>query len=170
MSTRDFFILLIKVFGLYSLILTLFSLPGVIANYVFPFYGMEIILLLVVGMVVSFGLIYLLIKMAPKLVDLLRITDGFESPAIQFGQLTAAEIVKIGTFTAVGFLLLDCIPDFLTHTFYFFKTDVGGREYGQQEMFDWVLSGVTIVFCWFLLTNLPFVARLVEGKDAKEID
>lgn len=164
MTKRDFFILLIKVFGLYFILATLFSaLPG---NLSFALGSLDTIsvILIVVTLVVVIGLFVFLIFKSDKVVTLLKLDKGFDDDKIELGNLQATDIIKVGTFIIGGLLLLDNIPSFLSHSFFAFQRTIIGMGYSSQEKFYWIVSGLNIVIGYLLMTNYGFVARMLNPK------
>lgn len=95
MTKRDFFIIVIKTFGLYLLISVLFSvLPG---NIVFVIQNIElvgILWLLATGIIVI-GLFLLLINKATKISSVLNLEKGFDDDRIDFSGLKSIDIIKL---------------------------------------------------------------------------
>ena len=169
MTKRDFFILIIKLFGLFSVVTTIFS--GLPSNITFAMMGVDAlsILWITVSIIVVIGLFVALIFKADAVVRLLRLDKGFDNDKIELGNLKPADIIKIGTFIIGGLLILDYIPIFLSHSFFAFKGEIIGLEYKLQDKFNWVVSGLNIIIGFLLLTNYDFVAKkLINEKTEKE--
>ena len=165
MTKSDFFILIIKVFGLFSVVTSLFSvLPSNISFAMMDIDALSI-LWIVVAIVVVVGLFVVLIFKADKVVRLLKLDKGFDDEKIEIGNLKQTEIIKIGTFIIGGLLFLDNIPAFLSHSLFAFKTDIIGLEYNSQDKFNWAISGLNLIIGFLLLTNYDFVAKMLKtGK------
>ena len=165
MTKSDFFILIIKVFGLFSVVTSLFSvLPSNISFAMMDIDALSI-LWIVVAIVVLVGLFVVLIFKADKVVRLLKLDKGFDDEKIEIGNLKQTEIIKIGTFIIGGLLFLDNIPAFLSHSLFAFKTDIIGLEYNSQDKFNWAISGLNLIIGFLLLTNYDFVAKMLKtGK------
>ena len=102
MTKRDFFIVLIKIFGLYSIISALFSaLPS---NIVFVIQNIDFVGVLWIGLVVIFviGLFLLLLYKADKISDLLKLKNGFDEERIDFGGLKSIDILKFSILIIGG--------------------------------------------------------------------
>lgn len=128
MTKRDFFILVIKLFGLFSLVTSLFSvLPN---NISFALMYMDAFSLawIAVAVFVVIGLFVLLVLRPDKVVSLLRLDKGFDDDRIEVGNLKSSDILKLGIFIIGGLLILDNIPAFLSHTLFAFKGDVSGKS------------------------------------------
>lgn len=168
MTKRDFFILIIKVFGLFSVITSLFSvLPGNISFAMMDIDTLSIIWIVVAALVVI-GLFVFLVFKSDKVVTLLRLDKGFDDEKIEFGNFKPTDIIKIGTFIIGGLLILNNIPAFLSHSLFAFKGDVVGIEYHTQDKFNWAVSGLNLIIGCLLLTNYNFVAsRLNREKKEK---
>ena len=164
MTKRDFFILIIKVFGLFSVVTSLFSvLPS---NISFAMMDMDAlsILWIAVAIVVVIGLFVTLIFKADKVVRLLKLDKGFDDEKIEIGNLKPSDIIKIGTFLIGGLLILDNIPAFLSHSLFAFKGDVIGLEYNSQDKFNWAVSGLNLIIGFLLLTNYDFLAKKLNTE------
>jgi len=166
MTKRDFFILIIKVFGLLSLITSLFSaLPSNIAFAMTDIDASSILLILISASVLV-GLFIVLIFKADKVVELLKLDRGFDNEKIEIGNLKPTDIIKMGTFIIGGLLLLDNIPAFLGHSIFAFKGNINGVVYESQDKFYWAVSGLNIIIGILLVTNYQFVAKkLVTEKE-----
>lgn len=123
-------------------------------------------LIWVVAVIVAvIGLFVLLVFMADKVVGLLRLDKGFDEERMDFGNLKATDIVKIGTFIIGGLLIINNIPALLSHTFFAFKDGISGQGYDTTNKFNWAVSGINILLGYLLLTNYGFVARLLKTKN-----
>ncbi len=164
MTKRDFFILAIKLFGLMSVVTTLFS--GILGNISFALMDPSVFTLvwMVIAVLMVIGLFILLIFKADKIVGLLKLEKGFDDERIELGNLNSSDIVKIGSFIIGGILVIDNIPIFLSHTFYSFKDSVVGEIYDSRDKYQWLASAIKIIVGYLLLTNFSFVASLLRTK------
>jgi hypothetical protein len=167
MTKRDFFILVIKLFGLMSIVTSLFSV--IPSNISFALMDIDIFSLIwiTVAVIVVIGLFVLLVFKADKVVELLRLDKGFDDEKIELGSLNSSDIVKIGTFIIGGLLILDNIPGFLSHTLFAFKGSVIGQVYDSKDKFYLTVSGINIILGYLLLTNYSFVVRLLRTENKK---
>ena len=87
MTKRDLFRILIKIFGFYSGIITLFSIvPGYVSTLPNDFIPM--LFLFVFGMIfLSLLLVYVLIFKTDFIIDKLKLDQGFDEDRIQFENL-----------------------------------------------------------------------------------
>ncbi len=164
MTKRDFFILLIKVFGLFSVVTSLFSvLPGNISLAMMDIDVFSMVWI-VIAIVVVVGLFVALIFKADKVVRLLKLDKGFDDERIDLGNLKATDIVKTGTFIIGGLLILDNLPTFLSHSLFAFKGDIIGLEYNSHDKFYWAVSGLNLIIGFLLLTNYEFIAKKLKTE------
>lgn len=170
MTKKDFFILLIKIFGLFSVVTSLFSvLPSNISFAMMNIDAISIIWI-VFAVIVVIGLFVLLIFKSDKVVNLLKLDKGFDNDLIELGNLSTTDIIKLGTFIIGGFLILDNIPPFLSHTLFAFKGSIIGLEYNEMDKFNWVINGLNLAIGYFLLTNYGVIAqRLKTKKEEKKV-
>lgn len=162
MTKRDFFILWIKIFGLLSFVTSLFSaIPGNIALALMDFDRLSMFWISAAVAVVV-GLFVILIFKADKVVQLLKLDKGFDEDRMDFGNLSGTDIMKIGTFIIGGLMILDNIPNFLSHTLFAFKEDIAGEAYDSKANFSWAVSAINIFLGYILVSNYAFVARLMK--------
>ncbi len=176
MTKRDFFRIIIKLFGLYSVIITIFYyIP---ANIGYVTYDFEpIVLLWILGACTLAVLIYVfLIRKTDRIIDLLKIDKGFDDERIEFGNFNSRKIMQLALIIISGFLILDYLPDFLQYTYLAFKKEVSpsglnfteGVGFGKSmDYFNWAISGMNLVIGYLLLTNYNQIAKwLTNNKSA----
>lgn len=175
MTKRDFFIVLIRIFGLYSLILTLFSFfPSNIAFIAYPMdlsgvfwiLGMTLVLILIY---------YFVIQKAGWIVDTLRLDRGFDDEQIVVGNFNAHQILCFAIVVIGGLVLLFYGGSFLQYCLLAFKEKVGAQSldslmedmYGQPvDYLDWGISALNVVIGYLLITQYSKVARWIHRKEA----
>lgn len=164
MTKRDFFILIIKLFGLTTLITSLLSV--VPSTFGFAIANMDLFSLvwIILALLLTLGLFALLVLKADKVAQFLKLEQGFDDNRIELGSLAAYDILKIGTFIIGGFLILDNIPAFLSHTLFAFKESLAHHPYETNDNFYWAVSAINIMLGFVLIRNYGFVARLLRSK------
>ena len=124
-------------------------------------------------MIVSIGLLiglFILLTFGPhRIVNWLKLDQGFDDEKLDFGKMDTRQVIKIGTFIVGGLLLLEHFPSFLLQTIFAFKTSLIGQQIEDQDNMIWLSNGLKILIGYLLLTNLDFVAsRLGFGRDKNE--
>jgi hypothetical protein len=164
MTKRDFFILLIKLFGLHSIVISIFSvLPN---NIAFAFQQVDIVVIIwtIVVIAIIVGLFWLLVFEADKVVDLMKLGKGFTDDRIDLGNIKSSDIIKTGTFIIGGLMIVDHIPGLLSQIFWAFKGDIVGQEFTSKDKFNLTVSGLNVLMGYLLVTNLNFVSRRLTSK------
>ncbi len=168
MTKKDFFILLIKLFGLFSIITTLFSLlPGMV-GFAFMNIDVQSIIWIIFVIFILVSLFILLIFKSNVIVRLLKLDRGFDEDNIDFGNINAESIVKIGTFMIGGLLIINNIPAFLSYTYLAINETQMGELYTQFEKINWVVSAANILLGFLLITNYSIVAKLLRIKEKEK--
>lgn len=173
MTNRDFFRIIIKLFGLYALISAVFVYIPSSISYVF--YDFEpISLLWIVGGLSLVVLIFVfLIRKTDRIIDLLKIDKGFDEERIEFGNFNVQNIVKLGLIIIGGSLIIEYFPKFLSYCFFAFKSQVSlkGLESmnhsfgGFRDYSNWAISVINLVLGYLLLTNFNRLALWLTRKD-----
>jgi hypothetical protein len=174
MSKKDFFRLIIKLFGLYALILTIFNFIPTNIGYVIADFE-PVVLVWIVGVVVVIVLFYIfLIRKTDLIVDWLKLDKGFDDDRIELGNFNSKRIIQFALIIIGGFLLIDHLPYFLQYCYLAFKEQVspGGMamtydlEFGKTiDYFDWAISAVNILVGYILVTNYRRVSNWLTRKD-----
>ena len=163
MTKKDFFILLIKVFGLYALITNLFS--------VFPSYiGLTLgdsdlfsNIWIFGATLILIGFFLLLVFESEKIVRLLKLDQGFQDDHIDLGQLNADSIIQLGCFIIGGMSIIHHLPSFLTAMLYLLKDEMRGEEFYHDNS-GWIVDGINLLLGYWLCTNLGTVAKWLNPK------
>lgn len=174
MTKRDFFRIIIKLFGLYALILTVFTyIPSNISYVILQFDLFT--LFWIFGFTVLTALIYiLLIRKTDLIIDFLKIDKGFDDDRIEFENFNSQKIMQLALILIGGFLIIEYLPDFLQYTYLTFKKEVSPSGLNQLEAFsfgkakdyfDWAISGINLIVGYVLLTNYH---RIIEWINKKE--
>ena len=164
MTKRDFFIIIIRLFGLYSLILSLFTfIPN---SFPIAFYDIDTISMIwIIGAtLITLGIFLLLIFKSDKLVQILKLDKGFDDDKIEFGNFDQKNIIMLSSILIGGFLIIDNISGFLSQIIFFFKADLIGTEYNNLSYLQWTISGLNIIIGYLLITNHKSIAKLLRTE------
>ena len=174
MSKRDLFIAFIKIFGLYFFIATLFSgLPNSLIFLLGSLDSMGIIFVFITIFIII-GLFYLLVYKADKISNFLKLEKGFDDSRIDFGGLKNIDIIKFVVLIIGGFLFIENIPIFITHTLFAFKSAIpqdfpeyneGIIKYSRiEDYIGWGSSALNLLIGYFLIKNYKRVSNFLNRK------
>lgn len=166
MTKRDFFRILIKIFGLYSLILSIFTvIPQNISNVLFQF---DIMMLLVIlaSTIISVGMFLVLLFKSDFIIDKLKLYKGFDDDKIIVGNLTNESILKLALIIIGGFLIIDYLPAVLFDLINAFKTKstFTSIEGNNVNYFDIVIGLVNILLGYLFITNYKIISQFLDKK------
>jgi hypothetical protein len=114
------------------------------------------------------GLFWLLIFRADKVVAFLKLESGLTDDRIELGNIRTGDIIKIGTFVIGGLLIIESIPQFLRHAYWFVRANGAEQEYNSSDRYDLVVSGINILLGYLLVTNYAFVSKIINVKKDSE--
>jgi hypothetical protein len=174
MGIRDFLRLLLKLFGLYLLISTVFSIPAYIVYMVQTGTDLVPILFNIAGevfVIAALACIFFYLVFNPdKIIDRLKLDRGFEATHIHFEKLSSGLVLKIG-ISIVGLLLfVRNISDLLTYGYRIFKKSVTASEDyfggGAEEQVSAVIALLNIIVAFILITNMNGLTKfLLQTKE-----
>jgi len=164
MTKKDFFIMIVKLFGLFSIVTALFNhIPSYISYFMMDmdsigYLWSSLMVLLIIGLFV------LLLFKANWIVRVLKLDKGFDDEFINLEVFKVNDLLKVGIFIIGGFLIIDSIPVFLSHLHFYLKGDVFGFEYNERDKFNLVNSAINIVLGLFFVFKFEQVAKLFKRK------
>jgi hypothetical protein len=174
MTKKDFFRLVIKIFGLYSVISIIFSVfPSnifMVLNEI-DFVG----IIWIIGSLLIVGLIFVFLIYKPdKIIGWLKLDKGFDDDRIEFQNFNNSNILKLAVIVIGGIILIQNIPAFLSHTLFSFKSSAGNGlkdnmfKFGLKDYIHWATSSLNIILGYLMLTNYNYIIRILKEKDKEE--
>lgn len=164
MTKRDFFRLLIKIFGLYSLILSVFTVvPQTLSSFVFLEEFM--VILIALGSLFLFAFFcFILFFKVDLIIDKLKLDKGFDDEVIMMGNLDSSSILKLAIVVIGGFLVIEHVPSFLYHIVNAFKKEVSVFEIDSQKVdyYNLSVSLINIFLGYVLITNYKTIANYLN--------
>lgn len=174
MTKKDFFRLIIKIFGLYSVISIVFSVfPSnlfMVLNQI-DLVGIVwiIVSLLAVGLLFTF-----LIYKPDKIIGWLKLDKGFDDDRIDFQNFNNSNILKLAVIVIGGIVLIQNIPAFLSHTLFAFKSSFGNGldinvfRFALKDYIRWAISFINIIIGYLMLTNYNYIIKILKDKNNEE--
>lgn len=168
MSKRDFFILAIKLIGLYLVLHTIFTFIPNSLLYMTAGSDMFILILIIATSLLSLVLWLMMVYYAGDILDFFKIDRGFEEERIEFSGMDAFDVMRIGIFVIGGLMLTSKIPDFIGQIVVTFRSSNGGEPLHFTENFYLVSYGIQVLMGFFLITNYEMVAKLLFSREEKD--
>lgn len=114
MTKRDFFRMLIKIFGLYSAVITTFTFfPQSISSLYMMREDFLVISLIVLVLILTVSFFLFILSKVDFIIDKLNLDKGFDDDLIVFGNLTNHQMFKFSIIIIGGFLIVNYVPSFL---------------------------------------------------------
>ncbi len=178
MTKKDFFILLIKLFGLHSLIITLFTfLPSTI-NYIGNPNYILILLSSIIGIILIVALYWLIINKANFIVEKLNLSKGFEDNRIEFSNIDSSAIIKISIILIGGWLFIENLPKFLNYCYIAFLeigsnkglvTNVKQIQFNRKlDYFQLTISIINLIIGYLLVSNYKWFSEKLTRSEEKQ--
>jgi hypothetical protein len=171
MTKKDFFRIILKLFGLYALISTIFSaIPG---NIVYVFMDTEIVgilWLLAVTIIIILLFAFLILK-SDTIIKFFKLDKGFDDDRIDFSNFSIENIIKLALILIGGFVMIGAIPSFLSQSYFALRSIIKTVEYQYvletKDYIHWVSSGVSILLGYFLMTNYSNISKFIKKINDK---
>jgi hypothetical protein len=166
MTKRDFFRLLIKIFTLYAVIISIFTLfPQLFLwNQIFDTVTSGLIFIGSILLLVAFSI--LLVKYTDHIINFLKLDKGFDEETIILGNLDNEAILKIAIILIGGFTIVENVPKLLMDILNEFKFRTA-NQYIQGHDVDYFWFGVrflNLLFGYLLIANCKSIANFLDKK------
>jgi hypothetical protein len=175
MTNKDFFRLIIKIFGLYSVITIIFSVFPNNVSFVISQIDLTGIVWLIGSLIVVILLFMFLIYKPDKIISWLRLDKGFDENRIDIQNFNSTNILKLAVIVIGGIIFIENIPAFLSNTLFAFKSWVGNDFNGNvikytslKDYIHWATSFLNILLGYFMLTNYNYISKILKEKDKEE--
>jgi hypothetical protein len=183
MKTKDFFRLIIKLFGFYLLVISIFKgLPNTLLPYFYFSNGSNgdwLPSFWPIAMAAFLIVLFLLLTFNPDFfIKNLKLDKGFDSDVIKLDNLNAKTILNLGIILIGGFLLIDSISPLLSSSYYLIKSRVATSEeiriQSSLDVTSYVKLGanlLNIIIGYLLLSNYHFISGFLLPKrdDADQV-
>ena len=167
MTKRDFFRLIIKLFGLYSMILTLFIfLPSNISNVLIYKEEIWFVFIILGSILLAIALFLILLFKTDFIIDKLGLDKGFDDDKIILGEFNNEQIFKFAIILIGGFLILDYFPNVLFEMINIFKTKSSSNSiYGYEvDYFNFIVGIINIMIGLIFITNYKHISSFLDKK------
>lgn len=167
MTKRDFFRIIIKIFGLYSMLLALFSfLPSNISNVLIFKEEVGVLITIFSSLLFTVSLFLILIFKSDFIIDKLGLDKGFDEDKILFVDFKNEQIFKLSIILIGGFLIVDYFPRVLFEIINIFKTKSSSNSiYGYEvDYFNFIVGIINIIIGLFLITNYKPISSYLDKK------
>lgn len=169
MTKRDLFRVIIKLFGLYSLVISLFSIIPGSFSYLLQAFDLPMLIGFLSIMALVCLLFVALIRKTDKIIDWLKLDKGFDDDTVNIGNLSAEKIIMLGTIIVGGFMLIDNFATFVNYTYLGFKEFVGTTNtHTSQGDYSWLISFLNLIIGYLLITNYTWIAKKLVKKAEAE--
>ena len=167
MTKRDFFIIIIRVFGLYVLINTIFFLPTSIGSILMSFDHSDSSVFLISIFLIFFSIAFFvfLLFYAGKIVTFLRLDKGFDDDRIEISHLTLDDLLKFAIVIIGGLLIINNISRFIIHLSYFLKLKALQANVEDFNYLNFAISAFNIIVGYLLITNYDIVSKFLKIKN-----
>jgi len=173
MTKKDFFRIIIKLFGLYWLISSFFSSGQFYYLYMASVLNIPALLMSILMFLVIIVLFYVLIIRTDDIIGFLKLTSGFDEDRIEFEKFNIENILKLGVVIIGGTLILDNIALFLNQAYLAIKVHLIDASdiinLNNFSTYHLSVSLVKIILGYILLTNYPtiskFLLKITQKKD-----
>ncbi len=168
MTKRDFFRIIIKLFGLYFLIGSISNIFSYVSMYQYENI-IDIISLLPTFVLIAllFLIFFILVLKSDSIINLLNLDKGYDNDKIVITNFSDSMIIKIALILIGSYLIIDTLPGFLTQCFYFFKGRVGASTISVEVNFPSLIGlGIRILIGYLLVSNYKSLGKFLT-KDKK---
>ncbi|MEN9304025.1 MAG: hypothetical protein RL264_2454 [Bacteroidota bacterium] len=176
MTKTDFFKIILKVLGIYLILLFAVSFIQIGVSYYYDrseFSKFFMIFLLLLAIVI----VYVMVLKPILIIRLFRLDKGFESDDISLTFNDGKGLIKIALTCTAIYLIASNLGDFLTELFFWFKSSIPKNKLEtvlstfdayQVNYVKLISSGVQILTGFLFLFNANAISTWVENLNQKK--
>ena len=176
MTKKDLFKIILKLYGLYSVIGIVIQLPNII-YYLSLDMSNDIGWIMMTMPAVGLIVVYLLLFKPGAIIRLFKLDDGFDNNETSIKGIGGKEITKIGLIVIAVYLIASNLVSFISQVVLSFKESISRNDFGQPIDFNpyplnyqvMINSGLCLLVGFLLLTNHTRISHWVEKKKKKNI-
>lgn len=161
MTNRDFFRLMIKLFGLYQFLLVVFTfLPTNLQLLFNNFFSISSFVSIALLTFFILGVYYLFIKNPDVIINFFKLDRGFDQYKITVANLSSDTILQIGVVLIGGFLIVDNVGFFISSFITYFKISFMKESFESLQNFqNLVLHGINLILGFCLIIYRKQIAE-----------
>lgn len=161
MTNRDFFRLMIKLFGLYQFLLVVFTfLPTNLQLLFNNFFSISSFVSIALLTFFILGVYYLFIKNPDIIINFFKLDKGFDQYKITVANLSSDTILQIGVVLIGGFLIVDNVGFFISSFITYFKISFMKESFESLQNFqNLVLHGINLILGFCLIIYRKQIAK-----------
>lgn len=161
MTNRDFFRLMIKLFGLYQFLLVVFTfLPTNLQLLFNNFFSISSFVSIALLTFFILGVYYLFIKNPDVIINFFKLDKGFDQYKITVANLNSDTILQIGVVLIGGFLIVDNVGFFISSFITYFKLSFMKESFESLQNFqNLVLHGINLILGFCLIIYRKQIAE-----------
>lgn len=165
MTKKDFFRILIKVFGLYSLVLSLFSfIPQNFSNFYFMKDDFWYFFIIISSILLLIALFVILLYKTDFIIDKLKLTKSFDDDHIIIGNLNTESLYKFSIILIGGFMITSSFPNLLMDLINEFKLRISNHQISNHKSDNfWIgVKFLNLLIGYVLITNCKSIAKFLN--------
>ncbi len=154
MTNRDFFRLMIKLFGIYQFFIIVFSVLPSQFNVIFSdfFSKWMTVPSFALLLILTLGIFYFMIKFPDKIIDFFKLDRGFDNDIISINSFSSAAVLQVGLILIGLILIVNNFSSFFSTLIYYFKMSFLPDDLKNlQNSQDLILSGVNLIVGFVLI-------------------
>ena len=164
MTNKDFFRLMIKLFGLYQFLLLIFtSLPRNLQLLFNDFFSISSIITLILITLFILAVYYVFVKKPDLIIDFFKLDKGFDNNEIAVCNLNSDTILQIGMVLIGGFLIVDNFSYFISSFITYFKISYMSENLESLKIFEsLILGGANLIIGFCLIIYRKQIAKKIQ--------
>jgi len=155
MTKRDFFLIVLKLAGLYFFFIILTNIISMTCIFTGEFHSRDIYIMLYLMFLMGI-LVYLFFRKPQKIVDIFKLDKGFDTNQFEAGGLHKTDFAEGMLFLLGAYIFVTAFPQFLVQIFLLFKSKISGSSELMNTL-DSFTSHFGVVNYYVLLQDVLFL-------------
>jgi len=164
MTYKDFFRVTIKLLAFFIVLKQLFSIIPQNLPWLWYDFNYKSFIFLISAVATLLFLFYGLIKFTNKIVDGLKLSEGFDEEKILWQNTNNFNLLSLGFIIIGGLLIINNLAEIISYAIKYFQAVNLGNEIYSFEGFDWILRVLKIIFGFAIISKREYFIQLFTTK------
>ena len=176
MTKKDLFSIILKLYGLYSIIELITQLPNVL-YFMFTDSNFDMMFSFLTIPLISLIIVYILIFKSSLIIRLLKLDKGFDNNEVVINTIDKKDKIQIALIILSIYLIVNNFSSFLSQIIFEFKRSVNSKNElnqlidtynpGNVDFKLMISSGLSILIGYLLLTNYKRLSNWIDNINNK---
>lgn len=162
MSVRTFWIIFLKIMGLWILLDAIAIIPNLILTLISPNVGLQEIGYFLFNVGFYVGAIQFLFFRTTQIIDILKLEKNFKEERIEIASLNYIHVIQMAIIILGGFCLISSFAGFVKSVYFLLQDDLPFKDSSQKAHV--IIEAIQIIIYYLFMTNSRWFIQFFQKE------